>query len=182
MGGSRIATALAAALSLSFAGSVVADAATPRPAPVPPATAGREVDPAAVKALREMSAYLQSLSTFKLTSRTSLDLVANDNQKIQLDGTATYRVRKPNAFVIDVVSDDWNRSYIYNGHEFTLYAPKLGYFATWAAPANIQETVSFVESRFGISLPLDDLFRWSGQDGARADSLTSGFLVGAETI
>jgi hypothetical protein len=181
MGGPRTATALVAALSLSLAG-FVAEAATPRAAPTPHVTAAREVDPAAVKALREMSTYLQSLSTFKLTSRTSLDLVANDNQKIQLDGTATYRVRKPNAFVIDVVSDDWNRSYIYNGHEFTLYAPKLGYFATWAAPANIQETVNFVENRFGISLPLDDLFRWSGQDGARADALTSGFLVGAETI
>ncbi|HEX5264286.1 MAG TPA: DUF2092 domain-containing protein, partial [Phenylobacterium sp.] len=103
MGGRCSATALAAALSLSLAG-FVAEAATPRAAPTPHVTAAREVDPAAVKALREMSAFLQSLSTFKLTSRTSLDLVANDNQKIQLDGTATYRVRKPNAFAIDVVS------------------------------------------------------------------------------
>jgi hypothetical protein len=175
------AIALAAALSISIGGTIVAQAA-PRPAPTQPVAAAREVDPAAVKALREMSAYLQTLSTFKLTSQTSLDLVANDDQKIQLDGVATYRVRKPNAFVIDVVSDDWNRSYIYDGHQFTLSAPKLGYFATWAAPANIQETVAFVENRFGISLPLDDLFRWSSPDGARADALTAGFLVGAETI
>jgi hypothetical protein len=200
MGGAKTAAALAAALSIPISCVLVAEAAAraagaPVPATssvatptatkttkAPAASTARDVDPMAVKALRDMSAYLQTLSTFGLTSRTSLDLVARDSQRIQLDGVATYKVRKPNAFVIDVVSDDWNRSYIYNGHEFTLYAPKLGYFSTWPAPANIQATVAEVENRFGISLPLDDLFRWSGPDGARADSLQNGFLVGTETI
>jgi hypothetical protein len=197
MGGARTVAALAAALSVPISGILMTDAAaraagtpaaatssgaTPTAAKATKAAAARDVDPMAVKALRDMSAYLQTLSTFGLTSRTSLDLVARDSQRIQLDGVATYKVRKPNAFVIDVVSDDWNRSYIYNGHEFTLYAPKLGYFSTWPAPANIQATVAEVENRFGISLPLDDLFRWSGPDGARADSLQNGFLVGVETI
>ena len=146
------------------------------------APAPSAVDPAAVKALSDMSTYLQSLSTFGLTSQTSLDLVARDGQKIQLDGTATYKVRKPDAFVIDVVIDDWNRRYIYNGREFTVVAPKLAYFATVAAPATIRETVADVQTRFGISLPLDDLFRWSSPDGVRAEKLKSGYLVGVETI
>lgn len=200
MGGARTVAALAVALSIPIAGALITDAAaraagtpaatstsgaTPTAAKAtkaPAAATVRDVDPMAVKALRDMSAYLQSLSAFGLTSRTSLDLVARDSQKIQLDGIATYKVRKPNAFVIDIVSDDWNRSYIYNGHEFTLYAPKLGYFSTFPAPATIQATVAQVENRFGISLPLDDLFRWSGPDGARADALETGFLVGSETI
>ena len=198
MGGARTVAALAAALSVPISGTLMTDAtaraagtpaaatssgATPTATkPATKAPTARDVDPMAVKALKDMSAYLQTLSTFGLTSRTSLDLVAKDSQRIQLDGIATYKVRKPNAFVIDVVSDDWNRSYIYNGHEFTLYAPKLGYFSTWPAPANIQATVAEVENRFGISLPLEDLFRWSGPDGARADSLQNGFLVGVETI
>lgn len=149
--------------------------------PTTPATAS-DVDPAAVEALRGMSAYLQSLSTFALTSQASLDLVANDGQKIQFEGVVNYKVRKPDAFVIDVVSDEWTRSYIYDGHDFTLYAPKLGYFSTLQAPATIRETVNYVEDRFGLSLPLDDLFRWSEPDGTRADSLRSAFLVGVETI
>ena len=160
-------------------------AATPSwSAPPAPATAApvRSVDPAAAKALSDMSAYLQSLSSFELTSRASLDLVTRDDEKIQMDGVGTYRVRKPNAFVIDIASDDWNRRYIYNGREFTLYAPKLGYFATWPAPATIRDTITDVETRFGISLPLDDLFRWSEPGGARAELLESGYLVGVETI
>ena len=172
-----IAAAIGVCLGLAIA--TPSSGAPPTAAPKP---AVRKVDPAAVKALRDMSAYLQSLSTFELESQTSLDVVTNDGQKIQLDGVATYKVRKPDAFVIDVVSDSWNRQYIYNGREFTLYAPKLGYFATWPAPATIRETIADVGDRFGISLPLDDLFRWSEPDGARADALTSGFLVGTETI
>jgi hypothetical protein len=184
MGGARTVAAIAAALSIPVSGLLATDAAAAaaKAAKAPAAAPVRDVDPLAVKALRAMSTYLQSLSTFGLTSRTSLDLVARDSQKIQLDAVATYKVRKPNAFIIDLVSDDWNRRYIYNGREFTLYAPKLGYFSSWPAPANIQATVAEAETRFGISLPLDDLFRWSGPDGARAEALETGFLVGSETL
>ena len=177
--GSRL-SATAVALGLA----VAASAASAQPAPQAPAAppAAQKVDPNAVKALRDMSTYLRSLSSFELKTQTSLDLVSNDEQKIQLDGSATYKVRKPNAYVIDVDSDSWNRRYVYDGKEFTLYAPNLGYYATWAAPATIQAAISDVETRFGISIPLDDLFRWGGDDGARADALDSGFLVGVETI
>jgi hypothetical protein len=140
------------------------------------------VDPAAVKALRDMSAFLQSQATLEIAAETTLDLVAYDDQRIQLGGAAHYKLRKPNAFAIDVTSDTWNRQYVYDGREFTLSAPKLGYFATVPAPATIQATVTDVSNRFGISLPLDDLFRWASADGTRADSLTSAFLVGEETI
>lgn len=129
-----------------------------------------------------MSAYLQTLSAFELTSQTSLDVVTANGQRIQLDGVVRYKVRKPNAFVIDVASDTWNRKFIYNGKEFTLYAPTQDYFATWPAPATIQATIADVENRFGISLPLEDLFRWSGPGGDRAETLDAGYMVGTATL
>lgn len=141
-----------------------------------------QVDPAAVQALSEMSTFLQALSTFTLNTQTSLDVVTNDDQKIQLVGTATYKVRKPDAFVVDVVSSSWNRRYIYSGGQFTVYAPQMGYYATVPAPATIQATIADVSNRFGISVPLDDLFRWSSPEGGRAESLESAFLVGAELL
>lgn len=174
------AAALAAGFSLALASQAPAQKAAPKPAAAKPAAAPK-VDPAAVKALGDMSRFLQSLSTFRLTSEATLDLVTNDGQRIQSDGVATYRVRKPNAFVIDL-KGDWNRQYVYDGKTFTLYAPERGYFASWPAPATIQATIADAETRFGISLPLDDLFRWSGPDGARAETLTSGFLVGADAV
>jgi hypothetical protein len=187
---SRIAAGVGLCLSLTIATPAPAAApaaAKPAPAAKPAAKAPAKpavpaVDPNAVKALRDMSAFLQTLSTFQLVSQTSLDVVTNDGQLIQLDGETTYKVRKPDAFIVTLVSDTWNRQYIYNGHEFTLSAPKMGYYATVPAPATIRETLDDIGERFGISLPLDDLFRWSGPDGARADSLTSGALVGPATV
>jgi hypothetical protein len=176
-----LAATLGACAVLAFATpSLGAQAAASPPAAAKPA-AGK-VDPNAVKALREMSTFLQTLKTFKLESQTSLDVVTNDGQKVQFNGVANYTARKPNGFVVDVVSDSWNRKYIYNGSEFTLYAPKLGYFATFPAPATIQETLTEIGAKFGISLPLDDLFRWSGTEGARAEALESAFMVGTDTI
>jgi len=195
----RAAAAIGFGLALAIAGPAAAAApAAAKPAAAKPAAKtgtaraaaasaasqpkGPAVDPAAVKALTDMSAYLTSQQTFRIVSETSLDVVTNDGQRIQLDGEVRYKVRKPNAFVIDLVSDSWNRQYVYDGREFTLYAPKLGYFAQAPAPATIRETIDEIGQRFGISLPLDDLFRWSGADAERAQSLTSGYRVGTATV
>jgi hypothetical protein len=168
---------LAAVAPPSGALAQAAKAATPKSAP--PAA---KVDPAAIKALSDMSAFLQSLNGFELTSQTSLDVVATNDQKIQLDGATVYKVRKGAGFVIDVVSDIWNRRYVYDGRQFTLYAPTLGYFATVPAPATNRETISEVEAAFGVSLPLDDLFHWAEAGSTRADALTAAYKVGSPTI
>ena len=62
------------------------------------------VEPAAVDALKAMSAYLTTASTLGITSQGSLDVVTNDGQRIQLDGTTQYKIRRP-GFVIDYASD-----------------------------------------------------------------------------
>src|SRR5436190_17638770 len=135
----RLAAALGVGLGLAIA--IPAAGAAPaaaKPAAKPAAPKPPTVDPAAVKALRDMSAFLQSQRTFRIVSETSLDIVTNDGQRIQMDGETHYKVRKPDAFVIDLVSDTWNRQYLYDGRTFTLYAPKLGYFAQAPAPASIR--------------------------------------------
>ncbi len=58
------------------------------------------IEDEAVQAVKDMSNYLMSLNTIGITSIGSLDVVTNDGQRIQLDGTTTYKVRKP-GFVID---------------------------------------------------------------------------------
>ena len=61
------------------------------------------IEDEAVQAVKDMSNYLMSLNTIGITSIGSLDVVTNDGQRIQLDGTTTYKVRKP-GFVIDYVA------------------------------------------------------------------------------
>jgi hypothetical protein len=158
---------------------------------VKPASSGRrtleagsasKVDPKALQALQKMSAYLKTLSTARVTTQTTLDLVADDGQKIQLDGAAEYKIRKPNGFVIDVDTDFRKRRYIYDGKSFTVFSPELGYYSTIAAPPTIRATLDAIWNRFHIALPLEDLFRWSDPGGARESSLKAGYDLGTVTI
>ena len=89
------------------------------------------IEDEAVQAVKDMSNYLMSLNTIGITSIGSLDVVTNDGQRIQLDGTTTYKVRKP-GFVIDYQSDQKSRRFIYDGKNFTVYSPLLGFYATGA--------------------------------------------------
>ena len=187
-----IAVQLATVLTLGLpaaSSAVAAPATTPTAGPAalasaqPPAEEAvvEKVDPTAVAALQRMSAYLQSLPTFALTSQTSLDLVLRDGQKVQVDGVARYKVRRPAGFVIDVDTNMKSRRFIYDGKQFTIFAPKFGYFATTAAPPSNREALDMLWTKYGIALPLEDLFRWSDPNGAR-DQLQSGFRAGTVVL
>lgn len=136
----------------------------------------------AVEALRDMSNYLMSLTTMQITGVGSLDVVTNDGQRIQLDGRTNYKIRRP-GFVIDYESDIKSRRFIYDGKNFTVYSPKLGYYATVPAPPTNKEVLDTIYNKFGISLPLEDLFRWGGEGAEdRAKALRSAYKVGTATI
>jgi len=140
------------------------------------------VEPDAIAALKSMSAYLSSASTLQITSQGSLDVVTNDGQRIQLDGTTDYKIRRP-GFVIDYKSDMKDRRFIYDGKTFTIYSPKLGFYASAPAPATNREALDLVYKKYGIALPLEDLFRWG--DGASADRLAamkSAYRAGTATL
>ncbi len=148
-------------------------------APLPPHAT--EVEEDALKALRRMGAYLDTLKTFGLTANTSLEVVTVDGQRLQLDGVTTYKVRRPNGFVINMKSDIKNRTFVYDGKHFTVYAPELKYYATVDAPPTNIATLDKIYDNFGISLPLEDLFHWNNGESREA-KLISGFVVGPATI
>jgi len=140
------------------------------------------VEDDAVQALREMSDFLMSANTLGVTSIGSMDAVTENGQRIQMDGMTTYKIRRP-GFVIDYMSDIKSRRFIYDGKTFTVYSPLLGFYATVPAPASNREVLDTIYDRFGISLPLEDLFRWGdGSSQARLQALQSAYEVGTATI
>jgi hypothetical protein len=139
------------------------------------------VDPAAVQALTKMSQYLMSLTTVQINSAASIDMVTGDGQRIQMDGTTEYKVKRP-GFVIRYRSDAKSRDFYYDGRQFTMYAPNLGYYATVAAPATNREALDALYDRYGIRLPLDDLFRWNDVGNERAKNFKSAMIIGPATL
>jgi hypothetical protein len=189
------ALALAFSLALTTAQATAAqsgsqaEGATQRPATAMPQIGTNDpianegvIEDGAIDALKEMSTYLMSLQTVAITSQGSLDAVTMDGQRIQLDGTTNYKVRRP-GFVIDYNSDIKSRRFIYDGKTFTVYSPKLGFYATVPAPATNREVLDTIYDKFGISLPLEDLFRWADASYAdRIQALRSAYEVGSATI
>jgi len=140
------------------------------------------IEDGAVEAVKDMSNYLTSLTTIAITSQGSLDVVTNDGQRIQLDGVTNYKVRKP-GFVIDYRSDIKSRRFIYDGKNFTVYSPLLGYYSTVPAPGTNREVLDTIYNKYGIALPLEDLFRWGdGTNADRIQALKSAYEVGSATI
>jgi len=177
----------AASLLIGFGLSCsIAYAASPIPKPVvpaakPPASSGT-VEPASTQALDRMSAYLMSLSSFELKADTVRDLVTNDGQRLQVGGVSHYKVHRPNGFQIDVDTDFMSRRYYFDGKQFTVYAPKLDFYATVSAPPTIRETLGVLREKYAIQVPLEDLFLWNDAKINRAAQLKSGYLVGSAVI
>lgn len=182
--------AVAAALLLASGSSSIAQEAAP---PATPAeTQSREgqfpdvaapdviegvVEPEAVDELKRMSAFLLSLNTIQIVSESSLDAVTNDGQRIQMDAVTNYKIRRPNGFVIDYQGAMKPRQFFYDGKTFTVYSPKLDFYAQVPAPATNSEVLDAIYKRYGIALPLEDLFRW-GDNEERIAKLKSAYEVG----
>ena len=154
----------------------------PRSANADPIVTEGVIEDGAIDAIKEMSNYLMSAKTLAITTHSSMDVVTNDGQRIQLDGTTTYKVRRP-GFVIDYESNIKSRRFIYDGKNFTVYSPKLGYYASVPAPGTNREVLDTIYNKFGIALPLEDLFRWGdGSNADRIQALKSAYEVGSATI
>jgi hypothetical protein len=177
--GMMLCAGLAPAVAIAQAGQ--AGTSFPQAASPAPVFTPDMVEPDAVNALKAMSTFLAQQKTVEISTRGSLDVVTGENQRIQLDGTTNYKVRRP-GFVIDYVSDIKDRRFIYDGKTFTVYSPKLGFYATGPAPATNREALNTIYEKSGIKLPLEDLFRWADPNGVRQQSLKSAYRVGTATI
>jgi hypothetical protein len=142
--------------------------AQPRPA---------QVEPQAVDALARMSAYLRSIPAFQINLQTQRDDVDVYGQLITLSGGAVYKVRRPDAFFIDLAQTNLAAQYVYDGRTVTVYDGRTNVYTTVQAPSTIRATLELAEQNYAVSVPLDDLFTWSEGD-ARAASLTSAHFIG----
>ncbi|HEY1876798.1 MAG TPA: DUF2092 domain-containing protein [Rhizomicrobium sp.] len=139
------------------------------------------VDPEAVAALDKMGAYLRTLNSFAIKTDTLTDSVLDNGQKVQFAGNAEYKVRRPNGFAITVSDDRKVRQFLYDGKTFTVFSPRMGYYATVPAKPTIREVLAAAYDKFKIQMPLADLFRW-GTDDDHRDDITSAVNVGYAKI
>jgi hypothetical protein len=142
---------------------------------------GDQATAAAVTALNAMGAFLRTQPQFLVHAETSTDAVLPTGQKVKEEGVATLTVQRPDRLRADVVSERDTKQIFYDGRTFTLYEPQPGYYASFAAPPMLRGLLDVLEKKYGLDLPLADLFRW-GTDESNVGAIRSATTVGKSAV
>lgn len=172
---SRMKTVFAIALAMVLAVTLSASAA------VTPAANNAVVEPAAIAALQNMGTYLRSLSAFQIEAAVQKELVLENGLKVQLDEAVSLVTRRPDRLMLKVSSERKEREFFYDGRQFTLWAPRVNSYATVVAPPTIRELIIRLEEKFGIEMPLVDLFKW-GTEESRIKEITIAMELGKAKV
>jgi hypothetical protein len=145
------------------------------------AAKGCEKNPAAIKRLDEMGAFLRDQKTFSVRSQTATDEVLENGQKIQLSATNELEVHRPDRLHASFKSDRRQREFFYDGKSFTVYSPTNGYYAQVPAPPTIDGLLGKISEKYDIELPLADLFLW-GTPSSGVELLECAEFIGPSKI
>jgi hypothetical protein len=156
-----------------------AHAQTTSAAPGQPAASA--VDPAAIQALRDMGAFLQTLKRFRVSVELTGERVLADGQKLQHVATASLDVDRPNRIRAVMNSARSHRELFYDGATVTLYTPAQKYYSTVAFSGTLAELVDRLEEKYAVQLPLSDLFLW-GTPAAPVDRIESAMNAGQDFV
>ncbi|MDR5785215.1 DUF2092 domain-containing protein [Caballeronia sp. LP003] len=151
-----------------------------------PSTAGSPnaasaVDPAAVQALTTMGSYLQSMKRFSVSTELTGERVLQDGQKLQHTATAHLDVDRPQAIRAVMQSARTKRELFYNGETVSLYFPAQNYYSTVPFAGDLASLVEQLRIRFGIEIPLADLFIW-GTPNAPTEQFQSAMYAGQDFV
>lgn len=172
--GQRAAAVLALSLGASVAGAQQAAAGTAPPAP-------NSIDPAAIQALKDMGAYLQTLDHFQATTALTGERVLKDGQKLMHMASAKVDAQRPNRLRARMWSARSERELVYDGKTVTLYVPAQKYYSTVEFSEPVSALVDKLEERYGVEIPMADLFTW-GTPAAPVDAIESAMNAGQDFV
>ena len=165
---------LATALAAPSLHAQTAPAGTAQPA-------GNAVDPGVIQALKDMGANLQTLKRFRVSVELTGERVLVDGQKLQHTAKADMDVVRPTKLRSRMHSARSERELIYDGKMVTLYTPAHKYYSTVEFVDTIGGLIAKLEERYGVELPLADLFLW-GTPAAPVDKIESAMNAGQDFI
>ena len=145
------------------------------------APAANAVDPASIQALMDMGAHLQSLKRFQVSTELTGERVLADGQKLQHSAAADIDVQRPNMLRAHMISTRSEREVMFDCKKATLYIAAQKYYSTIAYTGTVGELVGKLADRYGVEVPLTDLFLW-GTAAAPLDKIDSAMNAGQDVI
>lgn len=145
------------------------------------APAANAVDPAAIQAMKDMGAHLQSLKRFGVSTDLTGERVLADGQKLQHAASADMEIERPNKLRVRMSSARAERELFYDGKTVSLWTPAQKYYSTVEFADTLDVLAKRLEERYGIEIPLSDLFLW-GTPAAPIDKIASAMNAGQDFI
>jgi hypothetical protein len=139
------------------------------------------IDPDAMEALNKMGAYLRTLKSFQVTAEVATDNVLDDGQTIQFNSKVDLVAARPNRMRIEVTDDAGHRFFFFDGKNFTIFGQIVNYYASVPAPPTLAELADDLSDKYGIELPLVDLFQW-GTNDANIKKIKTAMNIGPSAV
>ncbi|WP_158789235.1 DUF2092 domain-containing protein [Granulicella sp. L46] len=139
------------------------------------------IDPGSIDALNKMGVYLRTQKSFQVVANITTDDVLDDGQTIQFSSKADLVAARPDRFRVEVTDDDGHRFFFYDGKNFTIYGQVVNYYATVPAPPTIAKLADDLSDKYGIELPLSDLFQW-GTDPDALHRIKGAIDIGPSSV
>jgi hypothetical protein len=138
------------------------------------------IEQEAMQALNRMGAYLRTLKDFQVTAEITTEDVLDDGQKVQYGSTTTVLAQVPSKLRVSTEGEQKSRLFLYDGKSFTLFARRVGYYATVPAPDTIGKLIDALREKYDVEIPLVDLFLWGSQESSTNEITAAGdFGLGA---
>ncbi|MDE1167314.1 MAG: DUF2092 domain-containing protein [Pseudomonas sp.] len=145
------------------------------------AQAPAEMDSRALGVLETMGRYLHALPHYALSAESATDQTLETGQVVEFHHRTDVLTVHPDKLHVSVDQGTSARQFFYDGKSFTLYDGHYGYYTNGPAPATIDALLDDIADRYGIELPLSDLFRW-GPTTAKDVGISEALVIGDERL
>jgi len=164
-------------MSLPHAQSAPAGTRQPAATSPPPPVVAQQAD----QLLKEVGAYLASAKQFTFHADIAFDHVLPSGQKLQFSAGEDVALLRPGGLYVEWSGDLGNRQFWYDGTSVTLYDPDSPFYASEAAPADIDGMLDKVLSQLDFSPPLSDFLYANPYDRVRSN-IQFGFDLGSTEV
>lgn len=134
---------------------------TPAASSAPSAAAADGSAPAiaeqADRLLKEMSAYIGSANQFTFHADITFDHVLPSGQKLQFSSAEEVVLQRPGRLYVEWNGDLGARQFWYDGKSVTLYDPSMPFYASEAAPPDLDTMLGQLLPKLNFIPPLADL-------------------------
>ncbi|MEW6339119.1 MAG: DUF2092 domain-containing protein [Pseudomonadota bacterium] len=140
-----------------------------------------EMQPQAVDALNKLGNYLRSLKSFRIQADSVTDAVLTTGQNVGFLHRTEMSVQRPNKLRVVITGSHAPKGLVYDGQSFVLFNDTLHYYSRVPAPPTLRQLAADADQKYGVQLPLVDLFYW-GEQSDDEKALTSALFIGLDKV